>query len=138
MRVAIVYFAPKNREKLENISKAIAKGLEGQGHTSAIFNALLDSDVRLSSYDFVFFGTETVSLFTGRVSTRINDFLKQTGQITGKRSFAFILKPAFSEQRALQRLMNRMEDEGLRVIDFESFKNPAETQAFISEYSLEK
>jgi menaquinone-dependent protoporphyrinogen IX oxidase len=138
MRVAIVYLAPKNREKLESLSKAIAKGLEGGGHSSTIVNALLDTDIRLSSYDFVFFGTEAVSLFTGRVSPKINDFLKKAGQVTGKRSFAFIAKPAFSEQRALQRLMNRMEDEGLKVIDFESFKNPAEAQAFISGYSLER
>ena len=56
---ACIVIGGKSREdgSLDEIAKALAKGLESQGHTVDILNIYTDSDRKLSFYDYVIVGT---------------------------------------------------------------------------------
>jgi len=113
MRVGIVYFAERHKAGLKEISQGLARGNEAQGHHVDIVDAFTDSETRISIYDYLAVGTESLSFFRGKISEKIPQFLANSGTTTGKRSFAFVLKHPVSANRALGKLMKAMEHEGM-------------------------
>lgn len=128
MRVGVVFFAERNKAKLKEISRGLAAGIESQGHRVEIIDAFADSDSRLSLYDYLAVGAESLSFFRGKISQKIPQFLANAGTSSGKRCFAFILTHPVSANRALGRLMKAMEHEGmyLKFSDILSSKEQAE------------
>ena len=113
MRVAIIFIPGKNREKLRNIAVALAKGIESNGHQVDIIDGKVDVNVKLTAHQYIGMGTEASSMFGGKISEKIAPFLGSAGHLQGKRCFAFILKSSFGSQKALTRLMQAMEKEGM-------------------------
>jgi menaquinone-dependent protoporphyrinogen IX oxidase len=113
MRAAIVFFAVNKRDKLLQISKAVAAGIESQGHTVDIVDGAHDVNTRLTVYEYIVIGTETSSSFGGKIPEKVAEFLKSSGMVAGKRCFAFLLKGRFGVSKGLQRLMKVMEGEGM-------------------------
>jgi hypothetical protein len=137
MRIAVIHFPVKRGAALAAVAKELARGLESQGHQVAIVDASVDTDARLTSYEYLAVGTESAS-FTGKVQKRIGAFLSASGQLQGKRSLGFILKPAFFAQKACLNLMASMESQGLVVCDYRVFSGPEEAKAFASSYRAER
>lgn len=113
MRVAVVYVSNSKRDKLLGVAQGLAAGIESQGHTVELIDAKQELNIKLTVYDYIAIGTEVVSTFGGKISERVGEFLKSSGVVTGKRSFAFVLKSTFGEAKALQRVMKAMEGEGM-------------------------
>ncbi|MFW5742785.1 MAG: hypothetical protein ACOC37_00845 [Spirochaetota bacterium] len=113
MRVAVVFVPQTKREKLLEISKALASGIESQGHRVDLVDASRDVNTKLTIYEYIAVGTEVVSLFGGKIPPRVSEFLKTSGAVAGKRSFAFVTKKAIGAEKGLQRLMKQMEAEGM-------------------------
>ena len=113
MRIVVVFIPGQNREKLLNIAKGLARGIEQQGHQVDIVDGSRDVNTKLTIYEYICIGTEPTSVFGGRIPTRIGEFLGSAGIVIGKRSFAFVIKKGFSSLRALSRLMKTMEAEGM-------------------------
>ena len=113
MRVAIVFVSSGKRDKLIAISKALASGIEAQGHTVELIDGARDVNSRLTVYQYVAVGTEIISTFGGKIPDKVQDFIKGAGTVSGKRSFAFVLKKTMGADRGLQRLMKVMEGEGM-------------------------
>lgn len=113
MRVAVVFFTGKRREKIVEICKALIRGIEAQGHRADIVDGDHDVSTKLTIYQYVVVGTEATSTFRAKIPEKVGTFLSGAGQISGKRSFAFVLKSFVSAPRALARLMQAMEKEGL-------------------------
>jgi flavodoxin len=115
MRIGIVYFAPKASEKTAAVAKALQRSVEALGHTVDLINASLDTSARLTMYEYLLVGTVPVSFFTGKISDRIAQYFQNAGMVSGKRSFAFIVKSGLGSGKALTRLMKVKEKEGMFV-----------------------
>ena len=127
MQVCVLY-AGRTREsdRLSGLAKAVAKGIETQGHQVDVIN-MYEEGVRLTIYDYVVIGSEPVSFFSAQVPQQISAFLAQAGTVSGKRCFAFI-SGGLRKGKALQNLMKAMEHEGmyLRLSDIITKKDAAE------------
>lgn len=113
MRVAVVFVPQSKRDKLLEISRALAAGIEAQGHQVDVVDATHDVNTKLTIYEYIAVGTEVVSMFGGKIPERVSEFLRSSGIVAGKRSFAFVTKNAIGADKGLQRLMKQMESEGM-------------------------
>lgn len=127
MRVAVVYYE-NGFENMKTLATHLARGVESEGHQVSIINMRTDSDAKLTIYEYLLIGTVPNSSFSGKVSDKISDYLKNSGTISGKKSYAFVVKRGFFSNKALQNLMKNMEKEGLflKVSDVISSAEEAE------------
>ncbi|HUX51281.1 MAG TPA: hypothetical protein VMW73_10820 [Spirochaetia bacterium] len=126
MRIAVVFVPGRNRDKLLNIAKGLARGIEQQGHQVDIVDGSRDVNTKLTIYEYICIGTEPISSFGGKIPPRIGEFVGGAGILVGKRSFAFVIKSGFSSMRALTRLMKTMEGEGMFLKFSEILLSPEE------------
>ena len=127
MRVAVIFFSSKNRNKLMNASKGLVRGIESQGHQVDLIDGDKEIGKKLTAYQYVAVGTESLG-FLGKIPGKISKFLSQAGLITGKKSFAFVIKAFFGAQKALLNLMKSMEHEGMYLRFSDIFDNPAHAE----------
>ena len=120
----------KTREqgKLVEVSKGLSRGLETQGHNVTILNAYTDNDKRLSYYDYIIVGTESIGLFSAKTPEILAKFLREVPGATGKRSFAFNLK-SLRCAKQLCYAMRDMEREGMFVTSSGTIRNASEAEA---------
>jgi multimeric flavodoxin WrbA len=113
MRVATVFFPHGNRERLLHLAKALARGIESQGHEVDLIDGSRDVNTKLTMYGYIAVGTEATNLFGGKIPTRVSEFLGSAGIVGGKKCFAFVPKRLLGGTRTLKRLMTVMEHEGM-------------------------
>ena len=128
MRVAVVFFSGKRRQKILEHCQALARGIESQGHRADVVDGDRDVNTRLTTYQYVVVGSEAVSSFGGKIPGKVSTWLSGAGTATGKRSFAFVLKSFLGAPRALARLMQAMEREGLFLKNSAVFTSPVEAE----------
>lgn len=128
MRVAVVFIARNKRDKLLEISKALAAGIESQGHRVEIIDGMRDVSSKLTIYEYIAVGTEVTTTFGGKIPEKAQEFLKNAGVLTGKRCFAFVIKSTFGGAKGLQRLMKAMEGEGMYLRFSEVLTSALEAQ----------
>lgn len=129
MRIATVFFPGKNRTRLVSFAKALAEGIESQGHSVDIVDGSRDVNARLSMYQYIAVGTEPISLFGGKIPPKVGEFLKNSGVVGGKKCFAFVMKKPLGAAKALTRLMNTMESEGMFLRYSEVIGSTSEAEA---------
>jgi flavodoxin len=113
MRIAVVFFPTSQRDKLREVSKALASGIEGQGHRIDLIDGSRDVNTKLTIYEYIAVGVEVPTFFGTKIPDAVKRFLSESGIVAGKRSFAFVLKKPFGAGKALGRLMKTMESEGM-------------------------
>ena len=118
----------RNTSKLVEVSKGLSKGLESQGHMVTILDAYTDNDKRLSYYDYIIVGTESVGLLSAKTPEVLAKFLREVPGAAGKRSFVFNLKSLRSAKQ-LCIAMKDMEREGMFVTNSGTLKNSSEAEA---------
>ena len=137
MQVCVLY-AGKTREggRLAEIAKAMAKGIESQGHRVDVIN-MYDEGIRLTVYDYVVIGSEPVSFFSAKVPSIISKFLENAGTVSGKRCLAFITG-GLRKGGTLQTLMRTMEHEGMYLKLSEVIKRSDEALAIGKRLNVER
>lgn len=115
MRAAVLFFGGSHRDKVAEIARGLAGGIEQSGHQVDVIDGDRDVNSKLTVYGYIVVGTSTTSLFTGKIDPNISSFLSRAGMVTGKKSSAFILNSLFGSQKALRRLMAAMEREGMFI-----------------------
>ncbi|MFW6251184.1 MAG: hypothetical protein ACOC47_08735 [Alkalispirochaetaceae bacterium] len=113
MRAAVLFFPSKSREKVREISRALADGIGAQGYDVDVVDGSQDVNTKLTIYTHIAVVAEQQTLFTGRIPEGISEFLSGSGIVGGKKSFAFVIKKALGNTKALKRLMHAMEHEGM-------------------------
>ena len=113
MRVAVVYFSNKKRRKLSVLAGALADGIRSQGHQVDVIDGDLDVNSKLTVYNYVAVGTESLNFLGGKIPSRAGFFLSNSGLIRGKRSYAFLLRSILRPLKSLNKLMYTMEHEGM-------------------------
>ncbi len=128
MRTAVIFFSGKNRDRILNLSKALARGIEAQGHQVDIIDGDRDINTKLTIYQYIAIGTEAISFIGGKIPEKIARFLASAGMVSGKRCFAFVAKTPLGSQKALSRLMKQMESEGMYLKYSEIFNSQIEAE----------
>ncbi len=128
MRTAVIFFSSDRRERILNITRALAKGIEAQGHQTDIIDGDHDINAKLTIYQYIVIGTEPASALGGRIPSKIEGFLMSSGMITGKKSYAFVTKNFFGSGKALSRLMKSMEKEGMFLKNSGILNSPQEAE----------
>ncbi len=113
MKVAVIVVYDTSKNRVMEVAKGLSEGLSANGHTVEIIDAVLESDKKISFYDYIIVGTEAVNTFGGKIPGKVKTYLAQCGTVSGKRSFAFVIKKGFRTGKTLSTLMKTMEHEGM-------------------------
>jgi flavorubredoxin len=129
MRTVVVYFSGSNRNRILTLAKALARGMESQGHQVDIVDGDHDVNTKLTVYQYLAVGTEPLSGLGGKIPVKIGQFLNSAGMVAGKKSFAFVQKNVAGAGKALSRLMKTMEKEGMFIKNSTVLNSPEEAEA---------
>jgi len=111
MRVAVVFFSGRNRDKMRDLAKGLARGIEKQGNQVDLFDGERDGNIKLTIYQYIAIGMEPSGSFAGKVPDSIRSFLAGSGLVSGKKSYAFVSRSTFGTSKSLSNLMRSMEGE---------------------------
>lgn len=128
MRVAVIFFADRNRQGLLALARGLQAGIESQGHQVELIDGIRDVHSKLTAHQYAVLGAESLSI-TGKIPARVAPFLASAGLIQGKRCYAFVAKSFLGSNRALLRLMRAMEHEGMYLKNSGVLKSPEEARA---------
>lgn len=128
MKVAVVFYAQKQQEKLRNISQALSRGISAQGYDVDVIDAKNESDKKLSFYEYIALGTEQINFFGGKIPPGLLAFLRQSGTVSGKRCYAFVTKAGLRPMKTLTVLMKHMESEGMFLKVSDIITKPTDAQ----------
>jgi len=128
MRVAVVFFPGRSREKLMSLAKALGRGIEKQGNHVDVFDGVQDSNTKLTIYQYVVVATEPVGTFGGKIPDTVKTFLSGAGAVAGKKSYAFIPKATFGAAKSLAALMRCMEGEGMLLKNSDIVRSAVEAE----------
>ena len=137
MRAAVVFAEGQRHERLLSLSKSLARGLIAQGHQVDVINATRQSESKLTIYQYIAVGSEGTTFITGKLPEAVHRFLKGSGAVSGKRCYAFIAKGRSGYRRALLRLMQVMEREGMYLKNSGVLASDAEAEAVGKRLHLE-
>ena len=137
MNVAIVYIGrDRQNQKLEDIARALAKGLSTQGHDCTVLNGWNDTDKRLTYFDYVVVGTESDGLLSAKIPSQVKQYLRISGA-AGKRSLGFIIKTLRSG-KTLSNLMKAMESEGMMLNCSDIIRNTRDAESVGKHISINR
>jgi menaquinone-dependent protoporphyrinogen IX oxidase len=128
MRTAVIFFSARSRDRILNLARALARGIEAQGHQVDIIDGDHDVNAKLTIYQYVAVGAEPLSNFGSKLPDKVGQFLASSGMVAGKRCFGFVVKNTFGSTRALSRLMKAMEKEGMFIKYSTIFSSPPEAE----------
>jgi hypothetical protein len=128
MRVAVVFFSSRNRSRLMNLAKAVARGIEKQGNQVDTFDGARDPNVKLTMYQYAVVGAEPTGTFGGKIPETVRNFLSSAGAVAGRRSYAFVSNARFGSAKSLAALMKCMEGEGMLIKTSDVLRTPAEAE----------
>lgn len=130
VRAAILLFGKSTaQDKLLQMGRALAKGIESQGATVEVFDPKRSREAKLTSFHYVAIGCEVTSWFKGKLPPELAETLSSAGKVLGKRCFGFVPKSFLGSDATLLKLMKAMEHEGMMVQFSEVFSSPDEAQA---------
>jgi menaquinone-dependent protoporphyrinogen IX oxidase len=128
MRVAVVFFSGKNREKIRDLANGLAKGIEKQGNQVDVFDGGRDNNVKLTVYQYIAIGMEPSGSFSGKVPDFVRSFLAGSGMVSGKKSYAFVCRSTFGTAKSLTNLMRSMEGEGMFLKNSDVLRSSVEAE----------
>jgi menaquinone-dependent protoporphyrinogen IX oxidase len=118
MKVAVVFFGGNDRGSLMEVAKGLQRGIEEQGHSADLIDGEKDVNVKLTMYEFIAVGANAVNVLGGKIPGNVRHFLSNSGIITGKRTYAFVVKGGIRKLKTLKTLMGVMEHEGMYITNF--------------------
>lgn len=113
MRVCVLFEDVGSATVCKDLASGLAEGIQTQGHDVEVVDIKRDSGKIISYFDYIALGTSATTFWGGKIPSKISDFLKQSGTVSGKRSFAFISKKGIRQGKTLQTLMRVMESQGM-------------------------
>ena len=128
MRVAVVFFSGRNREKIRDLAKGLARGIEKQGNQVDLFDGARDGNVKLTIYQYIAIGMEPNGTFAGKVPDAIRSFLAGSGLVSGKKCYAFVSRSTFGTSKSLSNLMRSMEGEGMFIKNSDVLRSNVEAE----------
>jgi len=138
VRIAIATFGTRRADALAKVAQGLSAGLENQGHQVDIFDVKKDREKKLSMYGYVIVGISGDAIYSRKIPSQVLSYLKNAGNLVGKRSFGFVLRQPFFAQKLLSRLMTAMEAEGMFLKYSEVLSTKEEAEIIAQRLSIEK
>jgi hypothetical protein len=113
MRIVVIA-APAQRRGIPDYVSALAKGMESMGHRVDILDGWTGDGYRLPGYEYIALAAEAASFFGGKLPAALPRILS-AGNLSGKKSAAFLRKTGPFTAKPLANLMRAMEKEGMYV-----------------------
>jgi hypothetical protein len=113
MRIVVIA-VPARRSPIPAYVTALAKGMEAMGHRADVLDAWTGDGSRLPAYEYIAVCAEAASLFGGKMPEALQRILA-SGNLTGKKSAAFLKKTGPFTTKAMSSLMRGMEKEGMYI-----------------------
>lgn len=116
MRVALITFCPPGDGKSAEIIKRLGGGAASSDNQVELVNGLEDLvNTRLTVFDYIAVVIRAGSFFSSKVPARVQEFLSTSGNISGKKGCALVVKGGFSSEKTCRNLMKVMESQGVRL-----------------------
>jgi hypothetical protein len=128
MRAAVVFFSGSSSDRVGELARAIARGIERQGHTVDVIDGGKDSGARLTIHQYIAVGAGSTGGFGGKLPEAVKTFLAAAGAVAGKKCYAFTPKATFGAAKTLSALMKCMEGEGMFLKNSDILRSPAEAE----------
>ncbi len=138
MKAAVVFYGHKNHEKLKTISQALSRGISLQGFEVDVIDAKQEPEKKLSFYDYIALGCEQENFFGGKIPQGVLAYLRQAGTVSGKRSYAFVIKSGLRPLKTLNVLMKQMESEGMFLKISDIITKPTDAQEIGKRLRIQK
>ncbi len=103
-----------------------------------MINAVTDTGKTLTPYHYIAVGTVAASPFAKTANDTISTFLRNAGQVSGKRCYAFLGKQGLRKGRVLSSLMKKMESEGMYLKRSDVLSRAEEAKAVGARLHLDK
>ncbi len=129
MRVCVLFFANEEKNsRVRELAGALCKGIEKQGHQVDLIDGDLESDKKVTFYEYICIGAVKKGFFTSKLPDRLKTVFHSIGHVAGKRCYAFVLKNGFRSQKTLSNLMKLMEAEGMYLKRSDLMKTELEAE----------
>jgi hypothetical protein len=120
MRVALISFCPSQDDKASKIIKTLQSVSTGEGNQVDLINGFEDLvNTRLTMYDYVAAVVKPKGFIGAKVNPRVSQFLATSGNVSGKKGCALVIKSGLSSEKTCRNLMRAMESEGVKLDYFE-------------------
>ncbi len=139
MRIAVVV-SGRNREstRLNEIGKEIESTLVKRGYSVELINTSLDTDKKLILFDYLIFVSETTSFFNKRIVESLGTYLKNCGNISGKRCAVVLKGGTVFKMGAMSELMRIVESEGVILKTSQIVSSSGDAVAFAGAINVER
>ena len=139
MRVAVV-MAPKSGDcpRLRSVAESVVRTLEKRCYSSELINTSIDSDKKLILFDYIVFISEGVSLFSAGIASSLSLYLRNCGNIAGKRAATVLAGGTLRKSAAMAKLMKDVEAEGVILKTGQIITKSSEAEAFAMNLNVER
>lgn len=137
MRVAVVFFGGSDRDRITDLSKGLASGIEQLGHDVDLIDGEKDVNTKLTGYTYIAVGAGGTSFFGGKISPAVAQYLSRAGIVGGKNSFAFTPTRLIGAMKVLRTLMGVMEHEGMFIRFSEVLRSRSEAELVANRLKLD-
>ncbi|MDA3850772.1 MAG: hypothetical protein PF447_05825 [Spirochaetaceae bacterium] len=126
LRVAIVYWGGETSQ-VSSVLTSLSKGVETQGHQVKILRGNKD-DLHLTGYDYLLIGCSSMGLMSKSLPPSLKSDLAESGLLTGKRCFAYVINGGLRKNALMLNLMKNLEGQGLMVKNFDILTSADEAE----------
>lgn len=124
MRVALISFFPEQNQKNASILTKLVNASASKGNQVELFNGFDNlTNTRLTAFDYIAVIVRTKGLWGGKIPPRVREYLATSGNISGKKGCALVIKGGISSDKTCKNLMRAMESEGVKLDYFDVLQN---------------
>jgi hypothetical protein len=132
---SVIYFGSRTDGNIRKLAESLSDGIERQGISVRCIDGDRCIGDKISSRYIAVVAAPESGLGIS-IPLNVKRFLEQAGNMSGKRSFAFIASRGLRKQKNLLELMSIMESEGLYLKRSEILKTPDQAQTTGSELHI--
>lgn len=139
MKVGIVVFGNDSKLKKGMETAALfSTVLSERGYFPTVINTSLDTDKKLTLFDYLIFVGETKSYFSTAFNSSLKKYLNNAGNISGKRAATVLTGGMLMKNRAMRSLMEIIEGEGVILKTSCIAHSKADALSFIKTINVER
>lgn len=121
MRVLVLINEKSKNKKLEGYAKALAQGLQENGHTVDL------EGTKFAMYDYICIGSDAENFWGTKIDESFKRKLDSMGTLSNQRCYAFVPK-SFRGEKKLITLMKLMESLGMYIKNSDVISNNAQAK----------
>lgn len=124
MRIALISFTSRTDDAAGKILKKLQTVCASDDNQVDILNGNEElTNTRLTAYDYIAVVAKSAGFFSSKVSPKIAQYLSMSGNVSGKKACALVIKSGLFSEKACRNLMRIMESEGVKIDYFDVIRD---------------